>query len=162
MRSMLSDIKKYERKIKSGKKLTRKETADLRKIRSTLRGINRTSRRVLYKKVKDAMKEASKVSKMNSVRSRSSSVVMKRCEDIDTDIDKMMVILQNKNKVCMKELAKKLKVEYKQVEKWGNMLEKKGIVIMEYPIFGSTRLRINKLHEDGSKKIDAYLKNFGH
>jgi len=60
---------------------------------------------------------------------------------IETDIDKLMIIIEEKKSVSVKDLSKALNVEVERIENWAKILEKHGLIEIEYPIIGLPRLR---------------------
>ena len=60
---------------------------------------------------------------------------------IETDIDKLMVIIEEKKSVNVKDLSKALNVKVERIENWAKILEEHGLIEIEYPIIGLPRLR---------------------
>lgn len=60
---------------------------------------------------------------------------------IQTDIDRLLNLLEEGKSISVLDLAKKLKVKIEQVEKWAKILEEHGLIEIEYPIIGLPRLK---------------------
>lgn len=60
---------------------------------------------------------------------------------IETDIDKLMTIIEEKKSVSIEDMSKQLNVEVEQVENWAKILEEHGLIEIEYPIIGLPKLR---------------------
>jgi len=60
---------------------------------------------------------------------------------LETDVDKLLKIIEEKGTVTTEELAKILKVEEEKVEEWGRILEEHGLIKMEYPPLGKPLLK---------------------
>ena len=59
---------------------------------------------------------------------------------IETSIDEFIELLKNKEKLSVSEAANILKVDRKQLEKWLDALEERGIVQLKYPIIGEPQI----------------------
>lgn len=55
---------------------------------------------------------------------------------LETDVDKLLKIIEKKESVAVDELAGTLKVNEEKIEEWGRLLEEHGLIRMEYPTFG--------------------------
>ena len=62
-------------------------------------------------------------------------------DHIETDIDKLMKIIDEKNIVGLDYLSKTLKINVDRLEAWAKILEDRGLIEIEYPIIGLPRLR---------------------
>lgn len=62
-------------------------------------------------------------------------------ELIQTDIDKLLKLLDEKRSINVLDLAKKLGVKVEQVEEWAKILEDHGLVEIEYPIIGLPKVK---------------------
>ncbi len=60
---------------------------------------------------------------------------------IETDIDKLMKIIDEKKVVDLDYLSKNLKINPDRLEAWAKMLEDHGLIEIEYPIIGLPKLR---------------------
>jgi len=63
---------------------------------------------------------------------------------IETNIDKLIEIVENRGSVTFIELSKELGITQAQVEEWATILEERGIVQIEYPPIGIPRVRRKK------------------
>jgi len=63
---------------------------------------------------------------------------------IETNIDKLIEIVENRSPVTFIELSKELGVSQAQVEEWAIILEERGIVQIEYPPIGPPKVRVKK------------------
>jgi len=62
-------------------------------------------------------------------------------DQIETDIDKLMEIIDEKKIVGLDYLSKALKISTEKLEVWAKMLEDRGLIEIEYPIIGLPKLR---------------------
>ena len=60
---------------------------------------------------------------------------------IETDIDKLMRIIDEKKVVGLEYLSKALKISVERLEIWAKMLEDRDLIEIEYPILGLPKLR---------------------
>jgi len=60
---------------------------------------------------------------------------------IETDIDKLMQIVDEKKIVSLEYLSKQLKMSVDRLETWAKILEDRGLIEIEYPIIGLPKLR---------------------
>lgn len=60
---------------------------------------------------------------------------------IETDIDKLMKILNEKKSISIGDLSKTLKISIDRLENWAKILEDHGLVDIEYPVIGLPKLR---------------------
>jgi len=65
-------------------------------------------------------------------------------DQIETDIDKLMKIIDEKDIVELEYLSKALKISIERLEAWAKMLENRGLIEIEYPIIGLPKLRKKK------------------
>jgi len=63
---------------------------------------------------------------------------------IETNIDKLINIVENRGSVTVESLSKELGIPPDQIEEWARILEERGMVEIEYPPLGSTKLRKKK------------------
>ena len=62
-------------------------------------------------------------------------------DHIETDIDKLMKIIDEKKIIGLEELSKILKINPDRLEIWAKILEDSGLIEIEYPILGLPKLR---------------------
>ena len=62
-------------------------------------------------------------------------------DHIETDIDKLMRIIDEKKVVGLEYLSKALKISVERLEIWAKMLEDRDLIEIEYPILGLPKLR---------------------
>jgi len=60
---------------------------------------------------------------------------------IETDIDKLIEIIDEKKTVGLEYLSKSLKISVDRLENWAKILEDRGLIEIEYPIIGLPKLR---------------------
>ncbi len=60
---------------------------------------------------------------------------------IETDIDKLLEIINKKKVVGIDYLSKTLKIDIERLEAWAKLLEDRGLIEIEYPIIGLPKLR---------------------
>jgi DNA-binding transcriptional ArsR family regulator len=60
---------------------------------------------------------------------------------IETDIDRLMKIIDEKKIIGIEELSKTLKISPDRLEIWAKILEDAGLIEIEYPIIGLPKLR---------------------
>lgn len=60
---------------------------------------------------------------------------------IETDIDRLMKIIDEKKIVGIDYLSKTLKISVDRLEAWAKLLEDRGLIEIEYPIIGLPKLR---------------------
>lgn len=60
---------------------------------------------------------------------------------IETDIDRLMKIIDEKKIIGIEELSKALKISPDRLEIWAKILEDGGLIEIEYPIIGLPKLR---------------------
>ena len=65
-------------------------------------------------------------------------------DQIETDIDKLMRIIDEKDVVSIEYLSKELKIDVDRLEAWAKMLEDRGLIEIIYPVFGLPKLRKKK------------------
>ncbi len=63
---------------------------------------------------------------------------------IQTDIDKLIEIVENKGPITILDLSKELEVEPEQIEEWAKILEERGMIEIEYHPIGPPKLRKKK------------------
>lgn len=63
---------------------------------------------------------------------------------LETDVDRLLKIIEKNESVSVDDLAKILKVSEAKIEEWGRLLEEHGLVRMEYPAFGKPILKTVK------------------
>jgi len=63
---------------------------------------------------------------------------------IETNIDKLISIVENKGSVTIISLAQELGVSPDQIEEWAKILEERGMIEIEYPPIGPPKLRKKK------------------
>ncbi len=61
--------------------------------------------------------------------------------EIETEIDELMKIIDEKKVVELEYLSKALKIDVDTLETWAKMLEERGLIEIEYPIIGLPKLR---------------------
>ncbi|MDI6825578.1 MAG: hypothetical protein QMD36_00035 [Candidatus Aenigmarchaeota archaeon] len=62
-------------------------------------------------------------------------------KEIETAIDKMIEILDKRGSVTILDLSRELGVSIEHIESWAKILEDRGLIEMEYPLIGPSRLR---------------------
>jgi len=60
---------------------------------------------------------------------------------IETTIDRLIAIIDKRGNVTTIDLSKELGVSVERIESWAKMLEDRGLIEIEYPLIGSSRLR---------------------
>jgi response regulator of citrate/malate metabolism len=65
-------------------------------------------------------------------------------EKIETSIDNMLKLLEQKESISIEELAKELKVSEELIEEWAKILEEHQLVTIEYSLVGKPMLKIVK------------------
>ena len=63
---------------------------------------------------------------------------------LETDVDRLLKIIEKGESVAVDDLAKALKVSEAKIEEWGRLLEEHGLIRMEYPAFGKPILKAVK------------------
>lgn len=63
---------------------------------------------------------------------------------IETDIDRVMKLIEEKEVVGLDYLSKTLKISVDRLEAWAKMLEDRELIEIEYPIIGLPKLRKKK------------------
>jgi len=63
---------------------------------------------------------------------------------LETDVDKLLKIIEEKGSITTDALAKVLNVSEDKVEEWGRTLEEHGLIKLEYPPFGKPKLKAVK------------------
>jgi virulence-associated protein VagC len=107
--------KKTQKMTKKKKKIELQETKPQKKRIEE-------EREKAYKKIKESFKE--------------SPVDM-----IETNIDKLLEIVEKKESVNVVDVSKELKVNVEQIENWAKILEEHGLIEIIYPLIGFPRLR---------------------
>jgi len=69
---------------------------------------------------------------------------------IETELDAIHRFVTRTGNVSMAELVSSLKIPEKRVEFWASILEKEGLIKLDYPAIGQPRLK--KLHHEGMEK----------
>lgn len=67
---------------------------------------------------------------------------------VETDIDKLMKIIEEKKSVSVGDLSKELNLKVEQIENWAKILEERGLIEIEYPIIGLPKLRKKEWKEE--------------
>jgi DNA-binding transcriptional ArsR family regulator len=67
---------------------------------------------------------------------------------VETDIDKLMRILNQKKSVSIGDLSRELRVTIERLENWAKILEEHGLIQIEYPIIGLPKLRKREWKEE--------------
>jgi len=60
---------------------------------------------------------------------------------LETDVDKLLKIIEEKETISVDNLAKMLNVSEEKVEGWAKVLEEHGLIKLEYPPFGKPLLK---------------------
>lgn len=63
---------------------------------------------------------------------------------LETDVDRLLKIIEKSGSIATDDLAKILKVSEEKIEEWGRLLEEHGLIRMEYPAFGRPVLKAVK------------------
>ncbi|HKZ45503.1 MAG TPA: CBS domain-containing protein [archaeon] len=79
-------------------------------------------------------------------KSLGSWVLLEKKEPIilETDIDKLLKIIEEKGSITTDALAGLLNVSEEKVEEWGRILEEHHLIKLEYPPFGKPKLKVVK------------------
>jgi len=56
---------------------------------------------------------------------------------LETDVDKLLKIIEKNESISVEDLAKILKVGEEKIEEWGRLLEEHGLITIDYPTFGA-------------------------
>ena len=72
---------------------------------------------------------------------------------IETEIDKLMDLIEKKKSVSIGELSQELKVSIEQIENWAKILEENNMIEIEYPIIGLPKLRKKEWKEELEKEV---------
>jgi hypothetical protein len=100
----------------------KKETKTEHQEKSEKVGKAEEERRRAYKKIKESMKKFP-------------------VDMIETDIDKLMSMIEKEKSVSVLDVSKELKVSVEQIENWAKILEEHGLIEIIYPLIGFPRLR---------------------
>ncbi len=79
--------------------------------------------------------------KLEQITKPEESVSKLPINHIETDIDRLMRIIDEKKVVDLGYLSKTLKISVDRLETWAKMLEDRGLIEIEYPIIGLPKLR---------------------
>ena len=60
---------------------------------------------------------------------------------IETTIDRLINILEKRGSVSTIDLSKELGVSIERIESWAKIFEDRGLIDIEYPLIGSSKLR---------------------
>jgi CBS domain-containing protein len=63
---------------------------------------------------------------------------------IESEIDTLLDIIQRREKVSVEELVREMNLKESHIQNLAKILEKRGLIRIEYGIFGSPVLRVNK------------------
>ncbi|MFH1978464.1 MAG: hypothetical protein ABIJ92_04005 [Candidatus Aenigmatarchaeota archaeon] len=72
---------------------------------------------------------------------------------IETNVDKLLHIIEKEKSVGLEAAASRLKVDKKRLEKWAEILESHGLVDLHYPVMGKVVIRIKGYKPKRGKKI---------
>lgn len=59
---------------------------------------------------------------------------------IVTGIDELLGLVNKKGRVTFSDASKQLDVEVKRIERWAEILESKGLIMIDFPITGEPSL----------------------
>lgn len=94
---------------------------------------------------KDYHKEDHGKEEENKARNAEGSAREKKGEDTNSDyrtvIDDIVASVDEKESITLTELSKEFSLPYARLEAWGRILDKSGIIELEYPIVGDVMLR---------------------
>jgi len=76
----------------------------------------------------------------------------KESSDYTTVMDDILSLVDEKESVSLTELEKKFGVKYSRLEEWGRILDKNGLMELEYPMVGDVMLRKKGYAERHAKK----------
>ena len=62
-------------------------------------------------------------------------------DGIETKIDRLIDIIDKRGSVTILELSKELDVSVERIESWAKILEDRGLINIEYPLIGPSKLR---------------------
>lgn len=79
-------------------------------------------------------------------RSLGTQVLIERKEPmvLETDVDKILQIIEERGSIDFNELAKQLNVSVEKIEEWGKILEEHGLVLIDYPPIGKPLIKTVK------------------
>jgi CBS domain-containing protein len=84
------------------------------------------------------------ISKTDLVKGASKAIVKKR---IETTIDEVLKIIEEKGSITIDEIAKKFHVDVSVIEEWAKILEEHRLASINYPIIGKPYLSLIKESE---------------
>jgi len=77
---------------------------------------------------------------------------------IETQIDKLIELLNKKRKITLSEAARILNIKENQLDTWIGTLEDKGIVELKYPVLGEPELVLKGILPETLTEVKANLK----
>ncbi len=96
------------------------------------------------------MEKLSKTSS-NSPDFKSVAVEVKK-HVIVTDFDRINSLVKEKQKISLNSVAKQLKLSPKRVAECANVLEKSGLIVIDYPTIGAPQLLVKNFNSNQLKK----------
>lgn len=85
---------------------------------------------------------------IETIKAEETKAKDKLLDMVETDIDKLMRILDEKKVMNIGDLSKELKISLDRLESWAKTLEDHGLVEIEYPIIGLPRVRKKEWKEE--------------
>ncbi|MDI6798681.1 MAG: CBS domain-containing protein [Candidatus Aenigmarchaeota archaeon] len=61
--------------------------------------------------------------------------------EIETDIDKLLKIINERNRISLDKASKELKISEGEIERWAKALRDHGLIELEYPLVGKAILK---------------------
>jgi hypothetical protein len=127
----VEEEKKEEIKPETSKKIEKPKLEELKQVKP-----------VEEKKI-DEIEKSIETIKAEEARNKEKLIDM-----VETDIDKLMRILDEKKVMNIGDLSKELKISLDRLESWAKTLEDHGLVEIEYPIIGLPRVRKKEWKEE--------------
>jgi hypothetical protein len=109
--------------------------------------IEKENHYAVIKPIVDDIKERAKEElieqkiKSEKIETPREKVVPAKTGSVETTIDRLIDIIEKRGSVTTFELSKELGVKMEQIENWAKILEDRGLIDMEYPLIGSSKLR---------------------
>lgn len=149
IRNIFDSVKSCKKIVIRNSSMTPDEMRKLVEIRDFMNGVREAPKRPSKRKPRKSLTSDISDSIVSIKRE------FEKCYDLDTDIDRMMCMIQKAKMMKMKTVAQKLEVERMIVEKWAHMLEKRGVMKIHYPVIGSPVLKAIQ-HKNSSERRYEY------
>jgi hypothetical protein len=78
---------------------------------------------------------------------------------IETELDKLYNLVSRVGSVSLGEASSQLNIPLKRVEQWAHLMEKEGLLSLEYPAVGQPRISRAERKEKQQKKIEHKSRN---